>query len=294
MKDNTKSFFYAGLAVLFWSTIPTAFKVALAELTPAMLLLMASLTSVLVLFIITLAEGTTRELFTITRSSVISSAVLAFVNPFIYYLILLKAYSLLPAQVAQPLNMIWPLILVFLSGPLLSQKIPRRSYVALIVSFAGVYIVSSQGSPFSPGKSDPAGVLLALGSSLFWALYFIFNMRDKRRESIKLLSNFIIASLYLTIFVIVTDGFVMPDLKAAIAGIYVGIFEMGLAFYLWLRALKLASSTDRIANLVYLAPFLSLIFINIFLDEKIYITTPAGLMLIIGGIVYQNTGRARE
>ena len=40
----------------------------------------------------------------------------------LYYLILLKAYQLLPAQVAQPLNMIWPVILVFLSVPILKQK----------------------------------------------------------------------------------------------------------------------------------------------------------------------------
>ena len=32
-------------------------------------------------------------------------------NPVAYYLILFKAYTILPAQVAQPLNMIWPIVL---------------------------------------------------------------------------------------------------------------------------------------------------------------------------------------
>jgi drug/metabolite transporter (DMT)-like permease len=242
----------------------------------------------LVLLVISLAEGSTGELLHIKPRDLASSAILALLNPFIYYLVLLRAYTLLPAQVAQPLNMIWPVVLVFLSVPLLKQKIPARSFIALFISFAGVYIVSSQGAPFTPGKSDPLGVALACGSSIFWALYFIFNLRDRRRESIKLLTNFIFASIYLSVYLLITGGYHPVPLRGILAGIYVGVFEMGLTFYLWLRAMKLADSNDRISNLVFLAPFMSLVFISIILHEKIYYTTPAGLVLIVGGIVYQN------
>jgi len=291
MKNSTRSFIYAGLAVFFWSTIATAFKVALRDLTPGLLLLIASLSSVAVLFAISVIEGSAREILQVRAGHIASSAILALLNPFIYYLVLLRAYTLLPAQVAQPLNMIWPVVLVFLSVPLLKQKIPARSFIALFISFAGVYIVSSQGSPLAPGKSDPLGVALACGSSLFWALYFIFNLRDQRRESIKLLTNFIFASIYLTIYLLITGGFHQVPFRGILAGIYIGIFEMGLTFYLWLRAMKLAVSTDKISNLVFLAPFMSLVFISIILHEKIYITTPAGLILIIAGIIYQNRHR---
>ncbi len=93
--------------------------------------------------------------------------------------------------------MIWPIILVFLSVPLLKQKIERKSFFALFISFAGVYLISSQGHPFRVGRSDPAGVLLATGSSVFWALYFILNVRDKRDDAVKLFLNFLFGSLYL-------------------------------------------------------------------------------------------------
>jgi drug/metabolite transporter (DMT)-like permease len=291
VKDSTRSYIYAGAAVLFWSTIATAFKIALGEMSPSMLLLVASLTSVAVLTIIAVAEGSLREVMRSSRHNLVSSALLALLNPFIYYLILLEAYSRLPAQVAQPLNMIWPIVLVFLSVPLLKQRIPARSYISLFISFAGVYLVSSQGSPLSPGRSDLTGVILATGSSIFWALYFILNLRDKRTESVKLLVNFIFASIYLLVYMAVTDNFMPLSLKALTAGVWVGIFEMGLTFYLWLRALKLAESTDRISNLVFLAPFISLLFISLILNEDIYLTTLAGLIFIITGIVYQNSGR---
>ena len=150
---------------------------------------------------------------------------------------------MLPAQVAQPLNMIWPIILVFLSVPILRQKIERKSFIALFISFAGVYIISSQGKPFNPGHSDLTGVLLATGSSVFWALYFILNVKDKRDEAVKLFLNFLFGSLYLIIAMIITGKWqVEIGFKGASASVYVGIFEMGITFFFWLKALQMAST----------------------------------------------------
>ena len=65
---------------------------------------------------------------------------------------------------------------------------------------------------------------------------------------------------------------------------------MGLTFFLWLKALKMAGSSDRIANLVFLAPFLSLVFISVFLKEHIHYTTFIGLLFIVSSIFYQRSG----
>ena len=294
MTERGRSYLYAGLAVFFWSTIATAFKLALAELSIIQLVFISSATSMFVLLLISIIEGHSKELLKVDTAGILRSTGLAFLNPLIYYLVLLKAYSLLPAQVAQPLNMIWPIVLVFLSVPLLNQKIPSRSFIALFISFVGVYLISSQGNPLRPGSSDLTGILLAAGSSIFWALYFIYNLKDKRPESVKLFFNFLIATIILALCLAFSGGFTAISLKGVVAGIYVGIFEMGLTFFLWLKALRLAATTDKISNLVFLAPFLSLLFINIFLNEPIYLTTPAGLLFIIGGIIYMNSGKKRS
>ena len=289
MDRTKKSYLYAGLAVFFWSTIPTVFKIGLGELDVLTMLAIATFTSALVLFIIVVAGKKVDLLMKSSGKDLLISALLGLINPFIYYLILLRAYKLLPAQVAQPLNMIWPIILVFLSVPLLKQKIPAKSFAALLISFVGVYIISSQGNPLHPGKSDTTGVLLATGSSVFWALYFIFNMKDKRDESVKLFTNFLFASFYLLVAVLIfrRTGSAI-SFKGVAASVYVGIFEMGITFYFWLMALQLSSTSDKVSNLVYLAPFLSLVFVHFIIKEPVYYTTPAGLLLIIGGIFIQN------
>jgi drug/metabolite transporter (DMT)-like permease len=289
MNQTRKSYIYALLAIFFWSTVPTAFKISLGELDVLPMLTIAALTSTSVLFVIVLAQNKTNLIKKSTGKEILSSAVLGFINPFFYYLILLRAYQLLPAQVAQPLNMIWPIILVFLSGPLLSQKIEKKSYLALFISFIGVYIISSQGNLFSPGQTNLPGVLLATGSSIFWAFYFILNVRDSRDEAVKLFLNFLFGSAYLVAAMTITGSWnINIGFRGLAASVYVGIFEMGITFLFWLKALQLATTTDKVSNLVYLAPFLSLVFVHFILKEPVYYTTPAGLVLIICGILIQN------
>jgi drug/metabolite transporter (DMT)-like permease len=288
--DRTKqSYIYAGLAIFFWSTVPTAFKISLGELDILTMLTIASVTSAAVLFLIISLSGKINLIFNGSAKELTYSAILGFINPFIYYLILLKAYQLLPAQVAQPLNMIWPIILVFLSVPILGQKIEKKSYLALLISFAGVYIISSQGRPFSSSHADLKGILLATGSSIFWSLYFIINVKDKRDEAVKLFLNFMFASVYLIAAMFITGKWHNTiSVKGLSAAVYIGLFEMGITFFFWLKALQMAKTTARVSSLVYLAPFLSLVFVYFILHEPVYYTTPVGLLLIISGILIQN------
>ena len=146
MDKTRQSYIYAGLAIFFWSTVPTAFKISLGELDILPMLTIACMTSTLALLAIILITGKTCLILKNSVNELISSAILGLINPFLYYLILLRAYQLLPAQVAQPLNMIWPIILVFLSVPIFGQKIGRKSFIALFISFVGVYLISSQGN----------------------------------------------------------------------------------------------------------------------------------------------------
>jgi drug/metabolite transporter (DMT)-like permease len=294
MEKSHKPYIYALLAVFFWSTIPTAFKICLGELSILPMLTIAAVTSASVLFIILIAGGKLYLIRQTTGRQLLSSAILGFISPFIYYLILLRAYQLLPAQIAQPLNMIWPIILVFLSVPLLGQKIGRRSFIALFISFAGVYVISSRGHLFQTGHSEIGGVLLATGSSVFWAFYFILNVRDKRDEVVKLFLNFFFGSVYLIVTLIITEGIQLRDYGSGgvISAVYIGLFEMGITFLFWLKALQTAPTTDKVSNLVYISPFLSLVFVHFILNETVYYTTPVGLLFIISGIWYQNHKRS--
>lgn len=282
-----KAYSYALLSVLLWSTVATAFKIGLQSLSPLYLILTASAVSLITFFIVIVFQGKVAELFTVSISGLGKSALLGALNPFGYYLILFQAYSLLPAQVAQPLNMIWPVTLALLSAPLLKQKITFRNIVAILISFVGVVFISSQGSFSGMANTNPTGALLAVGSSVIWALFWILSVLDKRDEIFKLFWNFAFGFVYLLIAAFFFTDFSLPDPKGLPAAIYIGLFELGITYILWMKAMQLSDNNAKTGNLIFLSPFLSLVFIHYIIGETIYFTTFIGLVFIISGIWVQ-------
>lgn len=288
---SRKKYLYAGLAVFFWSTVATAFKIGLRELDFMQLIFFASVVSTFVLGSVLLFQGKIGLLTKQSGINILNSMALGILNPVMYYLVLFKAYSLLPAQIAQPLNMVWPFALALLSVPLLGHKIKWTSWLALTISFSGVVFISSRGSLSGFENTSLTGVSLALGSSVVWALYWILNVRDKRDPVLKLFMGFCFGTLFLLPVVAIFSDFSVQSGQSILAAIYIGIFEVGLTYIFWLKAMELSTNNARLGNLIYFAPFLSLVFIRFILEEPIYVTTPIGLALIVVGVLLQQIKR---
>ena len=287
MKQQRKAYLLALMAILCWSTIGSAFKLSLRYLDYLDLLLYSSFTATLVLSLTLCFQKKAGLLKQLERQDVIRSAFMGLLNPFLYYVVLLRAYELLPAQEAGTLNYIWPLVLVLISIPMLHQRISKWSFLAVLVSFLGIMIISTHGQLLSMKFSSPLGVLLALGSAIFWAFYWIFNMKDRREAVTKLFLNFCFGFLYILITVLIVKGLKIPSLQGIAGSVYLGFFEMGIPFVLWLQALKLSSTTAKVTNLIYLSPFLSLVIIHFAVGETILLSTFIGLIFIVGGIIFQ-------
>ena len=287
MKQLSKASIYALCSVILWSTVATAFKLGLKTLSPLYLILMASVVSLLTFFVVILFQGKLKKLFTVSLVGLGKSALLGALNPFAYYLILFQAYSLLPAQVAQPLNMIWPITLALLSVPFLKQKITGRNIIAILISFVGVVFISSQGSFSGMANTNLTGALLAIGSSVIWSLFWILSVLDKREEIFKLFWNFVFGLIYLLIAALLFTDFRLPDPTGMPAAVYIGLFELGITYILWMKAMQLSENNAKTGNLIFLSPFLSLVFIHFILGETIYFTTFIGLAFIISGIWFQ-------
>ena len=287
MKKNTHSILLALAAVLSWSTVATAFKVALTYLTHFEMLLIASLTSVLIFAIVLTFQSKWELVRNLNKKQWKELAFLGFLNPAAYYLILFKAYDMLPAQVAQPVNYAWPIVLLILLAVFAKQPIPSKKYIGMVISMLGVVMISLGTGQLS-GMSVPiTGVLLAAFSAFFWAGYWMVNNKLKHSVDaiVSLFGSFLCGSLYL-IACIPLFGFSAPNLNGLLAGMYVGGFEMAIPFICFGIAMRITSNPALINQLCYLSPFLSLFFIAMVLHEPIVITTYIGLTLIVAGIVF--------
>jgi len=287
MTNQNKAYLYAGAAVLMWSTVGSAFKLTLNYISPIQMLFYSSAVSVLVLLMILLIQGKMPLLIGSGRKEIIRSAMNGTLNPFLFYIVLFYAYDLLLTQEAMVLNFTWPVTLTLFSILFLRQKIGWKSLLAIFISFIGIVVIATKGDLLTLRFTNPTGVFLALGSTVIWASFWIINIKDKRDEVVKLFLNFFFGFFYILIASAVLDLLIFPDWKAIAGCLYIGVFEMGIAYVFWLKGLQLSSTTAKVSNLIFMAPFVSLILINQLVEEHILWSTFAGLGFITLGIFLQ-------
>lgn len=291
MKQQTKATLFALTTVLIWSTVASAFKISLRHLEVAQLLFFSSLASMVVLGCVLFLQNKLFVLNTLKGKDFALSLCLGFLNPFAYYLVLFKAYDLLPAQEAQPLNYTWAITLSLLSVPLLHQRLRSSDLAGLLISYCGVFWISVRGDIWSLHFSSPLGVALALLSTVLWALYWIYNTKDALDPVLRLFLNFCCGSVYIALFLLLGPGVTIPEPAGLMGAVYVGVFEMGITFVLWSLALRLSKTALQVSIFIYLSPFFSLVLIHFLVGETILQSTIIGLILIMTGIGLQQLSR---
>ena len=288
MQDTDRRAVKLGLgAVMLWSTVATAFSLSLQYLTPLQLVTLATVVS-WCFFAIRLSAPERRSALRVTSSKARATGLLVgWLNPGLYYLVLFAAYDRLPAQEAMAINYSWGITLALLAAPLLRQHLSAGALLAACISYGGILVIATRGAPLSLDFAQPLGVGLALLSTVLWSLYWVINTRLSLDPEVNLFLNFS-GALPLLLALLWWSNTPFPTLWQGWAGgLYVGLFEMGLAFVLWMGAMKATTSTLRISSLIFLSPPLSLVLIWVIAGEPVKAYTLIGLVLILLGLWLQ-------
>ena len=288
MQDTDRRAVKLGLgAVMLWSTVATAFSLSLQYLTPLQLVTLATVVSCC-FFAIRLSAPERRSALRVTSSKARATGLLVgWLNPGLYYLVLFAAYDRLPAQEAMAINYSWGITLALLAAPLLRQRLSAGALLAACISYSGILVIATRGAPLSLDFAQPLGVGLALLSTVLWSLYWVINTRLSLDPEVNLFLNFS-GALPLLLALLWWSNTPFPTLWQGWAGgLYVGLFEMGLAFVLWMGAMKATTSTLRISSLIFLSPPLSLVLIWVIAGEPVKAYTLIGLVLILFGLWLQ-------
>jgi len=280
-------------AVFLWSTVATAFKLTLAEFSPIQMLVIAATVSTGVLLALCVLQGKLALIIPTFLDRPGGFLLLGLMNPLGYYLILFKAYSLLPASQAQAINYSWAITFAIMAAVFLKQPIRRTDFLTAGICYLGVLIIATQGDLLGLRFQSPVGVGLALLSTFFWAGYWILNAKNKADPIVSIFLGFVV-SLPFAIslaFYEKTDWSVQTA-SGWLSAVYIGIFEMGFTFFIWMTALRLTQNTARISNLIFISPFLSLIFLATIIREPIHTSTLIGLVIIVIGLIAQQYKKA--
>jgi len=119
------------------------------------------------------------------------------------------------------------------------------------------------------------------------ALFWLFNTKNSNDSVVSLFLIFLFSLPYILLIVYFSNSFIIPSIKGIIGSAYIGLFEMGISVVLWQVALKTSTTVSRVASLVFITPFLSLLILHFVLKETILTSTIIGVILVCVGLFFQ-------
>ncbi len=293
MIKKNKSYFYLALCILLWASIPVASKKMLVELNNIQILFYSTILSFLALGVILLIEKKIVVMRNYSLRDYFTMSFLGFLGTYLFYILLYGAFALIPASEGYILNFTWPILVLILAFILLKEKITVKKIIAILISFFGIVVIVTKGRIFSLSLSNMQGDLLALSASFVFAFFSVLGKKYNYDKTISTFIYFASGLVFITLTTLFFSSIKLPSANVWLWLLYNGILVNGVSYIFWFKALE-HGDTHVISNTLYLTPFLSLIYISIFLNEKILLSSIIGLIIIVSGIIVQALNNTRQ
>ncbi len=284
---KNKAYIFALTASILWGSSASIIKLLLKNLNNIQILLYVSFFASIALFIIVVFQKKFSIIKTYKLKDYVRFAYMGFIGVFMYYFFLYLALYYLKAQEAFIINYLWPIMIVIFAIPILGEKFNVKKIIAVLISFIGVVIIATQGNIQSLHFAKPLGVIFAITAAVSYGLFSVLGKKQNDDKTTSMMFYYIFTFIY-TLIAVLIFGFVPNITVIQLTGLlWMGLFTSGGAFLLWFLALKYGDTT-KIANIAFLTPFFSLVYIYFLLHEKIQIYSIIGLIFICIGIFIQN------
>jgi drug/metabolite transporter (DMT)-like permease len=287
MEKEKSAYAYLLLTILLWSATPAVATVALEELSNFQLLFYVNLIGMMVLFALNLVLGKLPLFQKYSKSDFLKMFGMGFLGIFLYYVFIYKSFELAPAGEANIINYLWPVFVVIFSILLLKEKFNRTTLIAILLSFAGAILVFSKGGGVEISGEHALGYLLALGAAVSYGLFSVLGKKLPFDKYSGMLAYYVSSFVLIVPTMLLFSGFAIPESPSTIlALLFLGGLSSSIAFVFWFKALALGH-THKIANYIYITPFLALVFVYFINGEATPLVSILGLVLILGGILLQ-------
>jgi drug/metabolite transporter (DMT)-like permease len=277
--------------MILWGSFAAVSKLALHTLDSFQLQFYMFGMASIILCIMLLLRGWSWAQPKISTKGLLKLAALS-VPSYLYFFFYTLSLKLLPAVEASSLNYLFPILIVLLAVPINGEKLSVFKIAALIIGFCGTLIILSKGNLQTLKMTNLGGDLLAISGAVSFALFTGFL---KRNRVDMLLTNTVIAVcsfLFSGIALVMFSHFTLPGLPVLGLILWLGVSNLVLSYFVWNRLIKKCSSSLS-ANISFMTPFSTLLFILILLGEKISVSQIIGLMVIVCGIALTGLSEKR-
>jgi drug/metabolite transporter (DMT)-like permease len=278
---------YAMACILLWGSTASISKLVLKDLDNLQVMFFTSLFATIALFFISLSQGKINIIKQYKIKDYFTFMYMGFFGVFLYGYFFYGALMRLPAQEAYIITYLWPIMIVILASIILKEKLTLQKLIALCISFIGITVVATKGNFSNFSLGDMKGILFAISGAISYGLFSILGKKINYESVTSMMFYYLFACI---ITVIVTFNIPVISIYQFIGLLWLGVFTCGLAYVSWFLALKYGD-TAQMSSLMFLTPFLSLVYIHFFIGEKILLSSVIGLIIIILGILIQSFER---
>lgn len=206
--------------------------------------------------------------------------------------LLFEAYKLMSVSMATLTYYTSPVIVLLLSPVLLKEKQSVRAYIGMAAAAVGLVL--------AVGLSDAAitvtGLLVGLGSAVFYAALIVFNKKIDGVSGLPLTTiEMVIAACVMVPYVLLTGGRIgfPPDMEGTLYLLFLCLVNTGLACFMYFSSMNKLPAR-AVALFGYVDPVSALIFSAVFLGDRLGVAQLAGAALVFAGAAWgQSTGRQK-
>ena len=206
--------------------------------------------------------------------------------------LLFEAYKLMSVSMATLTYYTSPVIVLLLSPVLLKETQSVRAYIGMAAAVVGLVL--------AVGLSDAAitatGLLVGLGSAVFYAALIVFNKKIDGVSGLPLTTiEMVIAACVMVPYVLLTGGRIgfPPDMEGTLYLLFLCLVNTGLACFMYFSSMNKLPAR-AVALFGYVDPVSALIFSAVFLGDRLGVAQLAGAALVFAGAAWgQSTGRQK-
>lgn len=280
---------YAMMSISFWGVSFVSTKAVLGTLDPYSLLVIRFGIGALFLFLLVLMQ---RYSLLVSIKYIPHLMILGILGVFVHQLLQATALLTIDASSAGWLISFSPIFTVILSILFLHEKMSIMKSIGMVLAITGVILVTTTRSGQSFQLAMNIGFLLMILSTLNWAVYSVLL------KSLKIPYPPIVVTFYMCLLgLILTTPLIIRNRGWKTLSmlnhsewahlLFLGVFVSGIAYWYWAKALEILEAS-KVSMFLYLEPIATLIAAVLLLNEKVFLISVVGGIIIIIGVIIVN------
>ncbi len=191
------------------------------------------------------------------------------------------------------INYLWPVFMVLLSGPILGERHTGWTWAGLGISFVGAAGILTGWRWRVPTMESLPAYGLAAAGAVCWALFSVLGKRMRHDKLTAVAFYNLVAAVLFGGALAATGAGRTPSMETWGLLIFLGAIVDGVAYVLWFEALA-GGPVAVFGNLVFVTPFLALVYLRLFSATPFRPGVWISLALIVTGALISLQKRERE